>query len=135
MNLNRKSTTGTTPAFPILNVVGFTSLFLQYTAFYYSPLIRSQYRARNNGEETTTRFNDVLFAVHAVLASSIILSQFWHGLWGFEKREWKLSKVVSGIVGLCVLAVGIAIGLVVAEGKDGGRDPTAWAWIDVVSEP
>lgn len=88
---------------------------------------------RNNGEENTTRFNDVLFAAHALLLSWVTFSQFWRTLWGFEKRGWKVSKVVWCIIGLCVLGVAFVVGMVVVNGKDGGSDPAMWAWIDVVS--
>lgn len=132
MNYERQSIAGLTPAFPIMNIVGFTCLLLQYVAFYYSPLIRYQYRARNNGEETTTRLNDVLFAVHALVLSWVTFSQFWQGLWGFEKSRWKVSKVVYGIMSICMIGVAVTVGIVVVNGKDGGRDPAMWAWIDVV---
>lgn len=62
-----------------------------------------------------------------------MFSQFWQGLWGFEKRRWKVSKVVYGIISLCTIVVAFTVGMVIVNGNDGGRDPAVWAWIDVVS--
>ncbi|KAL6715911.1 hypothetical protein ACLMJK_006872 [Lecanora helva] len=133
LNYTRKSTTGTTPSFPILNILGFTCLSLSTISFYYSPLIRSQYRARNHGLENTARFNDVMFAVHALGMSWITVSQFfWARVWGFEKRRVRVDKVIWGIVIGSFVGLGVAVVMVVVKGKDGGQDPDMWAWIDVV---
>ena len=73
--------------------------------------------------------------MHALLISAVTLSQFWSRLWGFEKRRFRLL-VGPGVWGLLVgsvLAVGCVIGVVLVKGRDGGRDPEGWAWIDVVS--
>ena len=111
--------------------------FLCYTTstvlFYYTPLIQSQYRSRNNGEENTVRANDVAFAVHALILCVLTLSQFWHSLWGFEKRKVRLGKGVWGIVVGSVAGITLVIGMVLSMGLDGGRDAGSWAWIDVVS--
>ena len=40
---------------------------------------------------------------------------------------------VWGLVVGSVVAVGFVIGVVLVKGRDGGRDPEGWAWIDVVS--
>lgn len=40
---------------------------------------------------------------------------------------------VWGLVLGSVVAVACVIGVVLVKGKDGGRDPEGWAWIDVVS--
>lgn len=135
LNILRRSTTGTTPAFPLLNVLGFTCYTISTTTLYSSTLIRDQYRSRHNGTPNTTRGNDVAFAVHALLISAVTLSQFWSRLWGFEKRRFRLL-VGTGVWGLVVgsvIAVGCVIGVVLVKGRDGGRDPEGWAWIDVVS--
>ena len=80
------------------------------------------------------RFNDFVFAVHAVILSSITYSQFWPRIWGLAvSRHQKSSKPVKGIFWGLVLAVGIVICVVLGKSPDGGYDPSSWAWIDVVS--
>ena len=127
LNLRRHSTAGTTPAFPILNVVGFSSYTFSTLAFYKSTTIQQQYRERHNGEVNTVRGNDVAFAVHALVMSVAVLSQFWSRLWGFEKRKSRVGRGIWGIVLGCCLAVVWTIGMVVREGDKG------WEWIDLVS--
>ena len=133
LNFRRRSTHGTTPAFPTLNVLGFLCYTTSTVLFYYSPLIQSQYRSRNNGEENTVRANDVAFAVHALILCVLTLSQFSHSFWGFEKRKVRLGKGVWGIVVGSVAGIALVIGMVLSMGLDGGRDAGSWAWIDVVS--
>ena len=40
-----------------------------------SPLIRDQYRSRHHGHAPSVRWNDVFFAVHAFVISSLTLLQ------------------------------------------------------------
>lgn len=79
--------------------------------------------------------NDVAFAIHALVLSVITLSQFWTRLWGFERRVPFVKLVGCGVWGLftgAAVAIASVVVLVLVRGKDGGRDPTGWAWIDVV---
>lgn len=133
LNIRRHSTHGTTPAFPTLNVLGFLCYATSTLLFYYSPLIKSQYRTRNNGEENTVRANDVAFAVHALALCVLTISQFWPYLWGFEKSKARVGKGVWAIVVACIVGIVWVIGMVMRQGLDGGRDAGSWAWIDVVS--
>lgn len=132
LNIRRHSTHGTTPAFPTLNVLGFLCYTTSTLLFYYSPLIKSQYRTRNNGEENTVRANDVAFAVHALVLCVLTISQFWPYLWGFEKSKASVGKGVWAIVVACIVGIVWVIGMVMRQGLDGGRDAGSWAWIDVV---
>lgn len=80
------------------------------------------------------RVNDFVFAVHAVILSSITYSQFWPKIWGLAvSRHQKSSKPVRGIFWSLLAAVGIVICVVLGKSPDGGYDPGSWAWIDVVS--
>ena len=135
MNFRRKSAIGTTPAFPIFNVLGFACYSISTTLQYTSSLIRSQYRDRHNGVPNTVTGNDVAFAIHALFLSVITLSQFWTRLWGFEKRMPFFKLVGCGVWGLvtgAIVTIASFVLLVLLKGRDGGRDSTGWAWIDVV---
>lgn len=80
------------------------------------------------------RVNDLAFAVHAVVLSSLMYSQFFPKIWGFKvSRHQKASKPVKGIFWGCLVAVGVVVGIVLLASPDGGYDPRSWAWIDVVS--
>ncbi|KAI5301238.1 hypothetical protein KEM55_008783 [Ascosphaera atra] len=103
-------------------------------SFMFSPLIRAQYAARHpQAPEPTTRLNDLFFAVHALILSSITYSQFFPRLWGLEvSHHQKASKPVLGIFWGSILAVvGLAV-LVMFKGNNDPSDVHAWAWIDVM---
>jgi cystinosin len=135
LNFRRRSTTGTTIDFPVINVVGFVAYFISCTAFIYSPEIRREYAARHHGLTPTVQINDLAFAAHASVITLITVTQFIPGLWGFDKkgRKGHGSRISNGILGIIMgsfLAVGI-IALIVAIRHD--PDPkTGWAWIDTV---
>ena len=126
LNIRRSSTTGLTPSFPILNVLGFASYTFSTVAFYTSDRIQSQYKERHGGEPNTVRGNDVAFALHALLLCLVTLSQFWPRLWGFESRKWKVGKGIWGIVIGCTVGIAWTVLMVIAGGGRG------WQWIDVV---
>lgn len=66
---------------------------------YYSPLIREQYAARNNGHMPSVAANDVAFAAHAFVASAVILSQYYPSVWGFDAAG--ATRVSRFIMGTC----------------------------------
>jgi cystinosin len=139
LNLRRRSTVGTTLSFPIINVMGFIAYFISTIALFSSPLIRAQYAARNPvSPEPTVRGNDVIFVGHSVLMSMTVCSMFFRRIWGFDQDggrhgKWRVGKLIMGVFAVCVLGVSWMVVLVLIKGGNGGRDPTRWAWLDVVS--
>ncbi|KAL9031790.1 MAG: hypothetical protein Q9196_000217 [Gyalolechia fulgens] len=133
LNIRRRSTTGTTPSFPFINTLGFLSYLASTLAFYASPLIRQQYAVRNpSAPHPTVRFNDVVFALHAVVLSALTWTMFAPRIWGFEQgAAQRVGTTIWGIAIGCVLAV-VAVTGFVAAGPAAGHDAQGWAWIDVV---
>ncbi|KAH8891400.1 PQ-loop-domain-containing protein [Thozetella sp. PMI_491] len=137
LNYRRKSTSGTTVDFPLLNCLGFSAYMVANIAFYYSPLIRAQYGARNRGLTPTVQFNDITFAAHGLLMSVIVTSQY------FLPRAWGLtpsignrpSRLILGIFFGCVLGV-VAVIFVVLGSPDrdslGHEAAGAWVWLDAI---
>ncbi|KAI4117672.1 MAG: hypothetical protein LQ345_002149 [Seirophora villosa] len=136
LNLRRRSTTGTTPAFPFINTFGFISYLASTLAFYASPLIRRQYAARNpSAPDPAVRTNDVVYAAHAVLLSTLVWSQYARRIWGFEQGRGPRESVgvaIRAIAAGCVVAVVAVTVFVATQGPSRGYDAQAWAWIDVV---
>jgi cystinosin len=138
LNFQRGSTTGTTIDFPAINVLGFLAYFISNAAFLYSPQIRREYALRNKGLTPTVQLNDLAFAAHAIVLTTLTLSQFVPAIWGFDKtgkrRAGKhVSRSVLGVLVGGPFGVGI-VALIVALKHD--PDPgTGWAWIDVVCTP
>ncbi len=86
LNYKRKNTTGLSPDFSVLNVVGFMCYSI-YTAFlFWSPAVKEQYHQRfhsgndnddgsKNESDTPVAPNDVAFAFHAFILSFIQVGQ------------------------------------------------------------
>ncbi|KAF2274976.1 L-cystine transporter-like protein [Westerdykella ornata] len=133
-NWQHKSTIGLAIDFPTLNVLGFIAYTISTAAFYYSPTIQSQYAYRHpESPLTTVRFNDVLFAAHGALLCVIIYSQFFPSVWGFKvSKLQKTSKAVLGIFWGSIIGILATVCMVRIAGRQGGYDPSAWAWVDVI---
>lgn len=138
LNIRRRSTVGVNVSHPTINALGFIAYSISTTAIYFSPLIRAQYAARNPASPVpTVRANDVAFAWHGLVMCFVNVSMFSKSLWGFDQgtvgNGWRVGKGIIGVMLGCVVGVAWMVGLVLVEGRDGGRDPDGFAWIDVVS--
>ncbi|KAJ0308203.1 uncharacterized protein N0V96_003866 [Colletotrichum fioriniae] len=142
LNFHRKTTAGTTVDFPLINCLGtaltlptpagFLAYFVSNAAFYYSPVVRAQYAARNHGLTPTVAFNDITFAAHALLLSCITTSQYVPKLWGFTPAPGtNPSRFISGIASGCIVGVAV-VGLIVASAPGDGDPITSWCALDVV---
>ncbi|KAK3378377.1 hypothetical protein B0H63DRAFT_246056 [Podospora didyma] len=137
LNYGRRSTSGTTVDFPLINCLGFFAYFVSNAAFFYSPLIRAQYAARHKGLTPTVQFNDITFAVHGLILSLVTTSQyFFPRAWGFTPSFGnRPSRFILGIFFGCVAGATIIIFVVVGSPD---RDttintpPGAWVWLDAV---
>ncbi|CAP72899.1 uncharacterized protein PODANS_2_3300 [Podospora anserina S mat+] len=113
LNFSRKSTSGTTVDFPLINCLGFLSYAISNYAFYYSPLIRAQYASRYHGLTPTVQFNDITFALHGLLLSIITTSQY-------------LSPRIVGVIFV------IFIVLSSPERSDPSGGGHGWVWLDAI---
>ncbi|KAM0457850.1 hypothetical protein ACHAPV_006395 [Trichoderma viride] len=132
LNWQRRSTSGTTADFPTINVIGFAAYFASNVAFYYSPVVRSQYAARNNGLTPTVAFNDIVFALHALILSLITASQYLlRPTWGFESSSGaRPSRFISGII--AGSALGVLITCFIVWATPSGNPATDWCELDIV---
>ncbi|KAM4056080.1 PQ loop repeat domain-containing protein [Hirsutella rhossiliensis] len=140
LNFRRRSTSGTTVDFPFINVLGFAAYLFSNLAFYYSPVIRDQYAARNHGLTPTVQFNDITFALHALVLSLVTVSQYLaRPAWGFAPSTGtRPSRFIAGVSAGCLLAL-VTIYVVVATAAAQGApsassvDPaTDWCELDLV---
>ncbi|EQL30697.1 hypothetical protein BDFG_06847 [Blastomyces dermatitidis ATCC 26199] len=133
LNYRRRSTQGLAIDFPTVNTLGFICYMIYAFSFLYSPLILQQYAARHPiSPEPSVRFNDLAFAVHAVILSSLVFSQFWPSIWGFKVSKFqRISRPIAGVFWGSIVAVTLLIVFVAARGTGASLDPADWAWIDV----
>ncbi|KAK0392419.1 hypothetical protein NLU13_1914 [Sarocladium strictum] len=132
LNFSRQSTSGTTVDFPLINVLGFAAYFVSTSAFYYSPVIREQYAARHHGLTPTVAFNDITFALHALILSIITSSQYLtRPLWGFPSDPGvRPSRFILGVAAGCFVGVLATYFLVVSSPN---TDPaTDWCELDII---
>jgi cystinosin len=112
---------------------GFAAYFISNTAFYYSPVIREQYAARHHGLTPTVAFNDITFAIHALILSIITTSQYLaRPLWGFPADPGvRPSRFILGVGTGCLVGILITYCLVVSS--PGTTDPASdWCALDVI---
>ncbi|KAJ6438614.1 cystinosin [Purpureocillium lavendulum] len=143
LNWRRRSTSGTTVDFPLLNVLGFAAYLASNLAFYYSPLVRAQYAARHPGLAPTVQFNDITFALHALVLSALTVSQylFARPLWRFASRPAVGARPSRGVLGItagsfCAVAFTYSLAArarAAAAASNKPVDPAAdWCELDVV---
>ncbi|KAF9917611.1 hypothetical protein BX616_000446 [Lobosporangium transversale] len=75
LNYRRKSVQGLSLDFIYLNVFGFLCYSIFNLTFFFSSEVQEEYRKRNGGQDNLVRANDVFFAVHALILSSLTLFQ------------------------------------------------------------
>ncbi|KAK3308954.1 uncharacterized protein B0T15DRAFT_123987 [Chaetomium strumarium] len=136
LNFRRKTTSGTTVDFPLVNTLGFAAYLVSTAAFYYSPLIRAQYAARYKGLTPTVQFNDVAFAAHGLLLCIVTTSQYFYSrAWGFTPSFGnRPSRFILGVFFGCVVGVGAVISIVLASTeRDSTREAvSSWVWLDAI---
>ncbi|KAI1262489.1 cystinosin [Xylariaceae sp. FL1019] len=133
LNFRKKSTAGTTVDFPFLNSLGFLAYLTYTSTLYWSPALRHQYALRHNNLTPTVAANDFAFALHALITTAILNTQyFFPSLWGFERAPGrKPSRFIVGVFTGCI--VGVLITIFVVAGQPPDTDPrTSWAWLDVI---
>ncbi|KAF4970663.1 hypothetical protein FZEAL_9988 [Fusarium zealandicum] len=132
LNWRRRSTSGTTVDFPIINVFGFFAYFVSNVAFYYSPEIRAQYATRHRGHEPTVQFNDITFALHALILSTVTTSQYLSSsLWGFPSNPGnRPSRFILGVAAGCITGVILTYSIVLTS--PGNDALTDWVALDTV---
>jgi cystinosin len=105
-NFKRRCTTGLSPDFCVLNVLGFACYTAYNVSFFWSTTIQDMYRKRHGPDaEITVQSNDVAFAIHALILSSVTVLQIAY--YGGGMRALKLSKpifiVIGGILSICAI--------------------------------
>ncbi|KAI8098485.1 PQ-loop-domain-containing protein [Halteromyces radiatus] len=118
LNFRRKSVQGLSLDFLYYNLFGFICYSVFNLAFFFSDEIQDEYRRRHQNSDNLVRANDVLFAVHALLISSITLAQTF-----IYKSNQKLSITASYLLLAFLVSSLVAVGCALLN---------SILWIDVL---
>jgi cystinosin len=121
-NFQRRSTVGLSADFCGFNVLGFSCYSAYNVAFFWSPTIQQLYRERyGENAAITVQSNDVAFALHALLLSSITFLQIgYYG--GFQAQ--RPSKIIL-VIAICILCACAIYPLLVVA-----KISTVFNWLD-----
>jgi len=133
LNVQRRTTQGLMPDFPLLNIFGFSGYTLSTALLLFSPEIRAEYAARHPvSPEPTVRINDLTFGAIGLLMSVVCYSQFYPVLWGWEPKaavRRHINTTTRGLIWGSMIALAIITVVVIAGGHDRDID---WSWLDVI---
>ncbi|KAJ6783875.1 hypothetical protein PWT90_08831 [Aphanocladium album] len=127
-NIRRRTTEGVSIDFCLLNLLGMASYAIYNTVLALSSTVRRQYAERYpNNPTPIIQPNDVAYAVHGLIISIVIYSQYYPRLWGFDtSRPHRISgwcsvafwgSIFAALVGAFVAAV--------------FPHSMSWMWLDV----
>ena len=98
-NFRRKNTGGLSADFCVLNVIGFGAYTAYNASMFWSSAIRDMYREKYHAE-VTVQSNDVAFALHALVLSTLTLTQIMYYR-GSERPSKIIVLIVVLILTLC----------------------------------
>ncbi len=112
LNYKRKNTTGLSPDFSILNVVGFTCYSIYVCFLFWNSSVRNQYQQRFGGSgsgsgdnddnsSVPVQSNDVAFAIRAFVLSSVQVGQiiFYYYQAG-GRRDVRISTSIHSLISM-----------------------------------
>lgn len=115
LNFKRKSVAGLNLDFVVLNLLGF-SLYSGYNlGLYYNAEVRTEYSAQHPGGVIPVQLNDVVFSLHALLATAVTVGQCLV----MEKGDQSVSIPCRAFLVITALVIIVSVGLSLT-------DTTAW---------
>ncbi|KAK0562624.1 hypothetical protein OC861_005229 [Tilletia horrida] len=130
LNFRRKSVSGLSFDFATLNTFGFLCYTVFNIAFYSSPLIREQYRARHGGQDNVVQLNDVAFAVHALILMLVVMVQIAQYQRDTNQRISRWTLALLSVFTLVAIVTGLLC--VITGGNHASGKWTPVEWIDFV---
>lgn len=124
LNYKRKSVTGLSLDFLILNVLGFLCYSTYTIVFLASTTVQDEYRRRNSKSAgPLVRGNDAAFAIHATLISTLTVIQFYFS--GYDRTRDQVMSLAARVFLITSVVVVAALTLTAATGNN-------LQWIDVI---
>lgn len=101
INYKRKSVVGLNFDFLALNIVGFLMYGIFNMGLFWDPYIQNEYFERNPRGLNPVQVNDVVFALHAMLATAVTIVQCFM----YERAEQRVSWTARVILGVFAVAL------------------------------
>ena len=101
-NFLRKSTSGYSVDLILMNILGYSAYSAFNVSLYWSPYIQEEYFALHPGGVNPVRINDVVFSVHGLMITLLIISQYI-----YYSRSLPVSSIAFILLTLLILSVGI----------------------------
>lgn len=102
-NFKRRTTSGLSPDFCLLNVIGFACYSIYNLSLYCNKDIRRLYQERHGGDEVPVQSNDVAFSLHAFVLASITLLQILY----YDGVQMRPSKIIGGFIVIITFIIGL----------------------------
>jgi cystinosin len=104
-NYHRRTTSGLSVDFCLLNVIGFACYATYNLSLFYNDDLRRLYRERHGGGDVVipVRSNDVAFAVHALVLASITLCQILY----YDGVQTKPSTIIGAFIVVIIFIIGL----------------------------
>jgi len=129
LNYQRRSVHGLSCDYQMLNAVGFACYFIFNIMLFCSSAVQEEYAHAHNGSSSAVQLNDVVFAGHAFLLTSITLCQIavYYDYPPLKKEDLLLRRAVVIILSVFIV-VAVAIAVVIIATKEGALD-----WLTYIS--
>ncbi|XP_037027131.1 cystinosin homolog isoform X2 [Bradysia coprophila] len=117
INFKRKSVVGLNFDFLALNIVGFLMYFLFNAGLFWNKYIQAEYFIRFPQGLNPVLINDVVFALHAMVATLVTIVQCYF----YERAQQRVSniaRIILGVFGICVIVFAILGGTAVIHWLD-----------------
>jgi cystinosin len=125
LNWRRRTTVGLSSDYQLYSLVGFTCYSIFNVCFYFVGSIQDEYEDRNDGNENKVEIQDVLFALHALFATIVTLSQIAY----YDGKKQLPSLLCTRIVSLAML-LAVLYATLVACHVNNSEEP--FQWLDFV---
>lgn len=130
LNYNRKSVRGLSLDFLALNVFGFVCYSASTFGLLFSPVVRREYGDRHKGGIPNVRFNDLIFALHALLLTTLTWSQSLYYTRDASQRVSPITRTALVLVSLSIIC--LTIWTIDSESISSSRHHF-FQWIDLIN--
>jgi len=130
LNYRRKSVRGLSLDFLALNVFGFLCYSASTIGLLLSPVVRKEYGDRHNGGVPNVRFNDLIFALHALVLSTLIWLQSFYYKRDVTQRVSPLTRTALTLLSMAVIC--LLIWTLDSESLS-SRHHDYFQWIDLIT--